>query len=154
MKVILTQIILKFIETVLKREFVKNVFVLQKLGKELILHLWLVLIGIEELIWVFFNHENKFTDHVGLRAKNVLLLTLGRRFAHVWIVTIFLVVWVVFGKISIHPHFDFTAFGDEDHFFDNIEIAYFLVKGLETIEGGLVHVEQILEGNIVDLFEP
>ena len=50
MKVILTQIILKFIETVLKREFVKNVFVLQKLGKELILHLWLVLIGIEELI--------------------------------------------------------------------------------------------------------
>ncbi len=152
MEAIFSQVNLKLVQTVLKGQLVKYVFTFQKLRKELIL---LCLIWVKKLVRVFLNHEDKFADHICLWTINVLRLALGESgFTRTWCIATFLVVRVVFGKVRVHPHFNLASFGDEDHFFDDIKVAHLFIQVLEAIQCGPVHVQQILEGDVVDLLQP
>lgn len=94
--------------------------------------------SLHQLIRVLFDHEDQFTDHVGLRSVNVFRLSLrvcrftgGQRGDST--IAVFLVVGVVLCQIGIHPHLDFPSTSYEDHFFNNIEISDFFVQNLESV---------------------
>ncbi len=110
--------------------------------------------GFDQFIRVFLDHEDEFSDHIGLGSVNILGLTLGkRRFTYVGVVGGFLVVWVVFGEIGVHPDLNLARFSDENHFLDDVEVANFFIEEFEAVESGFVHVKEVLEGDVVDLLE-
>lgn len=65
----------------------------------------------------------------------------------------FLVIGVVFGQVSVHPDLDLACLSDENHLLHDVEVPDFLVQNFKPVESGFVHVQQVLERNVVDLLE-
>lgn len=105
-------------------------------------------------IRVLLDQEDESTDHISLRTMNVFMLIFG---VSLWMWRIvrgvFVIIGIIFSKISIHPYFHLSFSRNEDHFLDNIKIPDLFIEQFETTEGGKVHVEQIIKWNIINFLQ-
>ncbi len=108
-------------------------------------------VAIDQLIGVLLNHEDEFADHIGLRTVNVLMRAL--RVGRLGGIGSFFVVGVVFGQVGVHPDLDLSLVSDKNHLLNDVKVADFFVEELETVDSRLVHVKQVMEGNVVDFLE-